>query len=405
MKRFPICHLFPLILALAVPSFAGAAGGAIHGSVHTTEGKTLTGELRWDRNENFWGDRLDGSKEEVIVLADEQESTFTFLGLRLPRWGSSETRIRPQFSIPFGHVSTIEIEGDDWARVQLKSGTSFRVRASSTDLGPGLRGLMVIPATGEATELKWADLRSIEFSPTISDATDSQRLYGTVASRRQSFTGFVVWDKDESMLNDILDGEDRDAKHEIPFATIKTITRDGYDASRVTLDNGKELRLEGTNDVDEDNRGIVVTIPEQGTVEIPWDEFVSFKRQTAPPSPTYDSFDGGYRLAGVLTSADGGKHRGAITWDLDEAYSWETLEGTSGDLEYSVHLAHISSIEHSTRQGVILHLRNGSMLELRGSNDVDESNKGILVTLEDGSTRQFSWDEFQNLSLEEPSRE
>lgn len=405
MSRSPVFFVFPVILALAVPVLAGAAGGAIHGSVHTKSGETLTGELRWDRNENFWDDRLDGSKEEEIVLPHEQESTFTFLGLRLPRWGSNETRVRPQFSIPFGHVSAIEAEGSHWAQVHLKGGTSFRVRASSTDLGPGLRGLMVIPATGEPSELKWADLRRIDFSPTVSDATDSQRIYGTVAARRQNFTGFVVWDKDESMLNDLLDGEDRDAKHAIPFATISTITRDGYDASRVTLESGEELRLEGTNDVDEDNRGIVVTISGQGTVQIPWDDFVSFKRQAAPPSPTYDSYDGGYRLTGMLMTADGGKHRGAITWDLDEAYSWETLEGNNGDLEYSIPLERISSIEHSTRQGAILHLRNGSMLELRDSNDVDEGNKGILVTDESGSTRQFSWDEFQSLVLEEPSQE
>ena len=39
------------------------------------------------------------------------------------------------------------------------------------------------------------------------------------------------------------------------------------------LDDGRKLRLRGSNDVDDDNRGILVEDPRYGRVEISWDDF------------------------------------------------------------------------------------------------------------------------------------
>ena len=146
-----------------------------------------------------------------------------------------------------------------------------------------------------------------------------------MTTRSGSFTGFVVWDRDESLLMDELDGERQGEDHAIPFRRIRYIERAGHSASRVGVEDG------------------------EGTVAIPWDEFVRFARSPTPASPPYDSFDGGYRLRGTVTDADGTRHAGPITWDWDEQYRWEMLDGRAGELEYAIPCANIATLEHSNR--------------------------------------------------------
>jgi hypothetical protein len=343
-----------------------------------------------------------------VAIEENSENSFSFLGLRLPSWGNNNTRIMHQFSIPFGHLRSIQREEEGWASITLKEGSTFRVRATG-DLGSHMRGIEVMPAGQEPISLKWADLKRVDFAstPAATGTTATpparQRLYGTVTTREDAFTGFVVWDRDEALLADTLDGESAGKKHEIAFSDILYIAREGYQASRVGLHDGTEIKLSGTNDVDDDNRGILISVPGIGQVAVEWDEFIRLDLAAAPPSPAYETFDGGYRLHGRMTAADGTVHDGAITWDKDERFSWETLDGRSGDVDYAIPFANIASIENTGRRGAVVHLRNGMTLELRGSNDVNEENKGISVESRDGQRVEVNWDAFQAIELHLPS--
>jgi hypothetical protein len=46
-------------------------------------------------------------------------------------------------------------------------------------------------------------------------------------------------------------------------------------------------------------------------------------------------------------------------------------------------------------------LRDGRTLLLEGSNDVDETNKGIFVRLESGRTMLVRWAELERVTFEE----
>jgi len=391
----------------ADPLAGGADSGVIYGTVVTNDGRTFTGELRWDHNENYWDDYLDATKEEAVVVhEDEEENSFSFLGLRLPSWGDDEHHILHSFSIPFGHLASIEKEEEGWAVITLKGTGTFRVRTTG-DLGSHMRGIEVMASDREPVSLQWKDLQKVAFvqAPATPDTTASQRLYGTVETRSGSFTGFVVWDRDEALLVDTVDGENSGKDHEIPFARIRFIARDGYRSSILGLQDGSEIKLSGTNDVNDDNRGILIAVAGLGNVTVAWDEFIRYDLAPAPASTPYSAFDGGYRLHGRMTAADGTIHEGAITWDKDEQFSWETLDGSAKDIDYAIPFANIASIENSSSRGAVIHLLDGTTLELRDSNDVNEENQGIAVEDRDGRRTEFDWDAFQAIELRRPADE
>ena len=71
----------------------------LYGTVRTQDGQTLTGFLRWDRNEGSWADLLDATKFE-------------------------EGQARSQSGIRFGNVSQIQAVGREMAIFTLRSGWS-----------------------------------------------------------------------------------------------------------------------------------------------------------------------------------------------------------------------------------------------------------------------------------------
>jgi len=394
--------LTALILStgLLLAPLAGAfAGGEIHGTITTADGRTLTGPIRWDRNENFWDDVLDASKGDEVFVENREPSTFRFLGLRLPRWGDAGTWTRSRFSIPVGHVQALEPLAGNRVRLELKNGESLEVRAGNSDLGSGMRELLVTDADAGVVDLKWESVRRVEFSPGPGAGRDGERLYGTVKTRTGAYTGFVSWDRDESLLDDVLDGEEKGREQKIPFRSIRSIERAGSWGSHVTLTDGRTMTLEGTNDVDKTNRGISVRLPEVGTVEVRWDEFASLELAPAPPSPGYDQFDGGQRLSGRVVTASGETLEGLIRWDRDEEYSWETLDGDSGDVSWAIPFDNIRRLTRLTKGSGMVELRNGQQLELRNSNDVNDDNKGILVTGSSREAVELSWSEMESVEF------
>ena len=63
-----------------------------------------------------------------------------------------------------------------------------------------------------------------------------------------------------------------DGNMAIEFGKIKSVERDGR-GSLVILKSGRDFYLTGSNDVNHENRGIIVNIPGQGRVDIEWRDF------------------------------------------------------------------------------------------------------------------------------------
>lgn len=389
----------------------------LYGRVVTTSGDVFEGFIRWDRNEGTWSDLLHGSKrlseahmEEADRLAgrdyrEERRESIEILGLTIS-WDDDETGwpSSAQSGIRFGHLRSLEVLSGNRALLVLKSGEEVEMEGYSTDVGSGLRELVVEDPQRGTVELDWDDLELVDFmqAPEEARARSGARLWGTVRTRwDQAFTGYVTWDLDEIYGQDVLDGEDGGRDREIPFSNIVSIERRGSGAAGVVLANGEEMTLDDSNDVDSSNRGILVVDPELGEVTIQWEEFEDVVFNPAPSPARYDEFDGGGRLYGTVETEDGRALTGYIRWDNDEEYAWELLDGEYRDVEFDIEFRNIETIEKEWSRGSVVTLRDGRSFELEGSNDVDRGNKGIFV-IDGDDVQMIEWRDFRRVTFRAP---
>jgi hypothetical protein len=365
--------------AVTVYRFDGGApltgDDRIYGRVRTIDGRDVTGFIRWDRNEGSWTDILDATK----------------LG------GRGAARLS---GVRFGQIRGIQVQGPDRALLTLRSGQEVEMGADESDLGEGVRGILVDDADGGRSELTWDQVELVEFLPVPPGARPPEaRLYGTLTTRSgQSFTGRIGWDMDEIYADDILDGDSHGHRQKVPFGAIARITQDGSRAARVLLRSGDEVTLDGTNDVNAENRGITVSDPALGQVKVDWSDFDALTFAEAPAGADAVRFDGGRPLSGTVVTQSGEELRGAVRWDDDEAATWEMLNGSAGGADFEVEFGQIARIEKIGR-GALVTLKDGRQLELTGSNDVNDENNGIYVDTGNG-VRKVSWEDFRELRLE-----
>ena len=157
--------------------------------------------------------------------------------------------------------------------------------------------------------------------------------------------------------------------------------------------------LRGSNDVDDDNRGIVISYPDFGQVRVEWDEFDRLDFKPAPRQVLYKEFDGGRRLQGTVHTEDGEIYSGTIRWDNDEEYTWEILDGDYRDINFDIELGSVKSIEKRSHRSSVVTLWDDRSFRLRGSNDVDEGNRGIFVILSDGDEVEIEWEDFDRVEF------
>ncbi|MFH1372749.1 MAG: hypothetical protein ABII79_03015 [bacterium] len=405
-----------LIIVAAIAVFALTAGaddsGRIYGKITTTDGDEFQGFIRWDKNEGSWVDILDATKEMPKEKAKksrrkyrDRETTIEIFGLKIGSSGSSTNWwSTAQSGIRFGHIKMLEVIDDDGALLTLKSGEEVEFREGSTDIGDGIREIVIEDENDGEIELVWDDLEMIEFmdAPTDEESIFGERLYGTLMTRRgDEFTGWVCWDVDELFPVDILDGEDNRRSRKIKFGKIASIERYSSSGATVTLKNGDEVVLRGTNDVDDDNRGIAIMDPALGQVIVKWDEFDRLDFTDSPEPPVrYKDFDGGRHLRGTVYDEDGDSFEGAITWDNDEEFTWELLDGDYRDISFDIEFGFIKSIEKKSFRSSIVTLRDGRSFRLSGSNDIDEDNRGIFISLIDGDEVEVEWEDFQRVEFD-----
>jgi hypothetical protein len=415
---------FELGAALAITLAAAAQAvdppnERLYGRITTAGGDVLEGYLRWDRNEASWSDFLDGQKElpwEHLAQAEEldpeyaearrRERSIEAFGVRIT-WEVDDdvepTRVTS--AVRFGRLAWLVVLDERRARLGLKDGSEIELRGASSDLGRGLRSLVVHDAREGEVELGWRDLDRIDFMPAPDGALPpaEERLHGTLRTRGGlELSGPVAWDLDEVFASDVLDGESVDDRvdHEIPFGDVAAIEWESDRSARVVLRDGRDLVLRGTNDVNRDNRGVEVMDLDIGRAIVPWDEFSSltFHAPGEGTGSAYAAFGGGGAIRGTVRTEQGEELVGTIRWDNDEQAGWELLDGRVDGIELDIEFDRIALIE-KRESGVAVTLLDGRVLELEGTNDVDRANKGIFVTDDAGVTSLVRWSDFGSLEL------
>lgn len=388
--------LSALICVCLVATGAAQAdnSGFLYGTVDTESGNSYTGFLRWGTEEAFWDDHFNSTKDDREYArkgsTDEadRKSIEIFgvtIGFRGHDWHGSRV-----LTLRYGDIREIEPSRSDRARVTLKNGRVLELDGGSNDMGASVT---VLDASLGEVKLRWREIERIVFSAAPEGAAPpATRLYGKVQTRAGDFHGHVQWDLQECLSTDELDGESEDGDVSIEMGRIKAIEKRNRDGAYVELRDGRRLLLEDTNDVDHSIDGIFVEDARFGRVELDWDTFERVDFEVPDSSGRgYDDYRPARELTGKVTDEDGAVHTGRIVYDLDESESWEMLQGDMDDVEYNIPLDMVESIEPSSHDSSLVVLKNGQKLELEDTQDVSDSNDGVLVISADGDETYISW--------------
>jgi hypothetical protein len=263
-------------------------------------------------------------------------------------------------------------------------------------------------------------------------ADNGGRLYGKLTTvGGDVYEGLIRWDKNEASWSDILNGNkelhrsyssnhrhervrifgitigerwdseaDDNVQSGLCFGHIEKIEPLGDDAVRLTLKSGEKVRLEGgSTDIGEEIRGIVIEDSKEGEIEFDWDEIESVELSQGPAGLNSEF---GERLYGTMTTRRGGEYTGWVSWDADELFTTDVLDGEYKDHTRKIAFDKIKSIERHNSDGATLTLTNGDEIVLGETNDVDDSNRGVAVYDPELGQVTADWDAFEKLELKTP---
>ncbi len=405
-------QMLAIIFVLSASSAFAQDDGFIYGRVTTIDDDVYEGALRWGKEEAYWTDMFNASKEEnrnIDYLSNEEldylrETRYDNWASRSNTWVNmswdwNDNEFIHQFSCQFGEIKSLVPRSRDRVDVEMQNGNIIEVDGDGyNDIGAKVR---VMDEELGTIELSWSRIEMVEFLPTPKDLEDKfgEPLYGTVETDIGEFTGFVQWDHDERVSEDKLDGDTYDGDLSIEFGKIKSIERIGYSRSEVTLHSGRKLELRGSNDVNSENRGIIVTIEGLGRIDVPWRDFDKVTFTDAPNSgKNYNAFKDQSELTGTVLVTNGDKHEGKIIFDLDEEYDYEVLNGRDDEIEFIIPFRNIASIIPESYESSTVKLRNGEEYRLSESQDVSEDHTGIVV-LKGREPVYIPWNKVEELKL------
>jgi len=387
----------------------------IYGKVTTWDGDEYEGQLRWGKEEAFWTDMFNASKidNENLEYIDDRikdkivDNRNWHNGNRWGKWVSrnisyyNDHDFTHQFSVQFGEIESIKRKNSSKVYLTMRDGKKIKLNGNGyNDVGSKIR--VYDPEIGKI-ELNWSDVEMVEFKATPKGLKSEigEPLFGKVESWTGTYEGYIIWDKDERVTTDKLDGETRDADMSIEFGNIKSIKQRG-NSSEVTLKSGRTYRMGDSNDVDNGNRGVIVAIPGKGRVVIDWDDFdeVTFMDKPSVEMVTYNSFAKPEKIYGTVMTEDGKSYTGNIIYDLDETYSYEILDGQIKDTEFEIPFRAIKSIQPRGGDESMVVLKSGEKYELDESQDVNEKNTGLLVFDKgDDDPVYIFWEDIKQIDL------
>ncbi len=394
----------------------------IYGRITLVDNKTYEGPLRWGKEEIYWNDIFNAGKprnENLRLLSsserDELDDRLYRANNRYSswsRWADSfgwrwendgwNSDFNHQFSCQFGDLKAVVPQGSKWVTVEMRNGSKIELDGSGyNDVGTDIR---VIDKELGDVEVYWNRITRIEFinTPTRLATSFGKPLYGTVEAFGEKFTGFIQWDHDERISTDKLDGDSDDGDLSIEFGKISSITRAGS-RCLVKLKSGREIYLEGSNDVNRENRGVIVMGKSFPAIDIPWSEFdkVTFEDRTPAAMVSFDQFKAQSELVGTVKTFKGETYSGRIVYDLDEEFDYELLQGKKREFEYSVPFKNIKRLKTYDDTRCEVELKSGEKIILDDAQDVNYRNQGVLIFTDSKSDRPIyvGWDKVSEIEF------
>ena len=401
------------VAAPIAPSRPAAEGdrGFLYGRITTVDGTSYEGRLRWGRDEEaFWKDYFNGVKDEnpwathaALPKRSRQHSPIELFGLPI---GTRDHSLDRQFMARFGDIARIEARTED-VQVTLKSGTAIVLdRFEAGDIDDGVR---VWDGTRGVVDLNARRVRSIEFLPAVALGDTPHRLYGTVRTAKGDFTGYIQWNRQDSLGDDELAGRSAGRDVTLRYDTIGAIARQSRDAALAVLLDGTEMVLSGTRETGAGHLGIYVDDARYGRVLVSWDVFERLDFSRAGSGPAYDDFPPGRPLAASVTMRDGRRLAGRLVYDFDESETTDTLDAGRDGVGYNIPFSLITTVVRPDGAGggarPTVFLQDGQALQLEPNGDLGERNAGLLIFAAGGeSPDHVRWNDVARIDLDDGAR-
>jgi hypothetical protein len=169
----------------------------------------------------------------------------------------------------------------------------------------------------------------------------------------------------------------------------------GGNAAVVTMRSGTAYRVSGyANDV---GATLTVVDDELGEQEIEWGRVDVVEFSPAGAGAVFT----GHRLFGTV-AAGARQFTGFIQWDQDEGLSTDRLDGDAEDGRVSIPFSTIGVIEQQSAASARVTLTDRRAMALKGTNDVNASNRGILVEDPRCGRVKVPWASFRRVELTRP---
>lgn len=265
--------------------------------------------------------------------------------------------------------------------------------------------------------------------------TTSAYIYGTITTDSdEQYTGYMRWGKEEMYWFDIFNAE-KDDQYTVPSETERPnglldidwslggIWKDKYcsscnvdhvfacmfgeiaqmemmrgDRAELTFKNGSTIIVEDSNTNDMGTT-IQMIDYELGKIKFDWDdiELINFFSAPANVEPPYGS-----ALYGTVKTERRKAFTGYIQWDMDERSGQDILDGDTKYGDQKIPFEKIASIE-KTQGGdaVTVTFDSGRTINLDGSNDCDDGNRGIGIYNPDIGSIEVEWELFDVIHFQE----
>lgn len=403
------CAYFLLVWSFAI-ALCGTAfpqsNNFMYGDVILKNRETVTGIIEWTDGQLLWTDLLQATKTNVSMLrylSDRQLEglrnqgggdglDWQFLNL----WKDKLPERQPEALCQFGNIASVHITGENDAQVYYRSGSKVRVSLTSPE-GESAPGITVHGSV--TTRLRLSEISRVVFKSTNYNNVTWKRkpLYGTVYTMNGPLTGYIRWDMTKALSSRTLYGKNGEVMAGVKFWDIKRIAKKENGAT-VTFNSSRTVFLQSTRDVSSASRGIVVTNAEWGRAVVDWKAFKSVVFYDPPADEaSFGSFAAPKKIYANVTSSGGRAFRGNCSFDLDEEWNFEPIEGRFNGILYQVPVFNIAAIAPANENSSKVTLISGKELVLAGSNDVSARNWGLIIWLVNSRYQYIPWNEVKEV--------
>ncbi len=127
----------------------------------------------------------------------------------------------------------------------------------------------------------------------------------------------------------------------------------------------------------------------QDPMEIEWNDLTSIVFSVAPAEHAPYA----QRLFGTVETKHG-NFTGPIMWDKSECLSIDILDGENDDGDLAISMGDIRRIRKVDTESVFIEEKSGAEYPMRGSNDVNNGNRGIWINTSDRGWVDVPWKHF-----------